>query len=154
MFSGLSLGADIAQRSRHIRLAPIADIPCATRGSFQQEVPDAKVLAGLDFRGRQEEAMDLDPYRAFRSLFASKTVRSAWAKSYGEQFWEASEPPQSQATVDDIKFITQRLHPSAETKLADLGCGGGCVGRYFASGFGADVEMPIPSPYAWPRNSR
>ena len=43
---------------------------------------------------RSEEAMDLDPYRAFRSLFESKTVRSAWAKSYGEQFWEASEPPQ------------------------------------------------------------
>ena len=92
--------------------------------------------------------MDLDPYRAFRSLFASKTVRSAWAKSYGEQFWEASEPPQSQATVDDIKFITQRLHPSAETKLADLGCGGGCVGRYFASGFGADVEGIDADPLA------
>ena len=92
--------------------------------------------------------MDLDPYRAFRSLFASKTVRSAWAKSYGEQFWEASEPPQSQATVDDIKFITQRLHPSAETKLADLGCGGGCVGRYFACGFGADVEGIDADPLA------
>ncbi len=92
--------------------------------------------------------MDLDPYRAFRSLFASKTVRSAWAKSYGEQFWEASEPSQSQATVDDIKFITQRLHPSAETKLADLGRGGGCVGRYFASGFGADVEGIDADPLA------
>jgi len=92
--------------------------------------------------------MDLDPYRAFRSLFASKTVRSAWAKSYGKQFWEASEPSQSQATVDDIKFITQRLHPSAETKLADLGRGGGCVGRYFASGFGADVEGIDADPLA------
>jgi len=102
----------------------------------------------LDFRDRQEETTDLDPYRAFRSLFASKTVRSAWAKSYGEQFWEASEPPQSQATVNDIKFITQRLHPSAETKLADLGCGGGCVGRYFASGFGADVEGMDADPLA------
>ena len=43
------------------------------------------------------------------------------------------EPSQSQATVDDIKFVTQRLHLSAETKLADLGCGGGCVGRYAGS---------------------
>jgi hypothetical protein len=30
-----------------------------------------------------------DPYRIFRSAFASKTVRSAWTKSYGDQFWEA-----------------------------------------------------------------
>jgi hypothetical protein len=55
--------------------------------------------------------MDFDPYRAFRSLFASEAVRSAWAKSYRENFWEASEPPQSQATVDDIRFVTQRLCP-------------------------------------------
>jgi SAM-dependent methyltransferase len=92
--------------------------------------------------------MDLDPYRAFRSLFASETVRSAWAKSYGEYFWEASEPPQSQATVDDIKFVAQRLCPSSETKLADLGCGGGCVGRYFASSFGAVVEGIDADPLA------
>ena len=63
-------------------------------------------IPGLNLRGdRREEMVDSDPYRIFRSAFASKTVRSAWAKSYGEQFWEASEPPQSQATVDDIKFI-------------------------------------------------
>jgi hypothetical protein len=151
MFSALPSNSDIARCKRHFAFVPTADIPCATRGSFQQEVPDARGVGAvpeLDFRDRQEEAMDLDPYRAFRSLFASKTVRSAWAKSYGEQFWEASEPPQSQATVDDIKFITQRLRPSAETKLADLGCGGGCVGRYFASGFGADVEGIDADPLA------
>ncbi len=31
----------------HVSKVPTADIPCATRGSFQQEVPDAKLLAGL-----------------------------------------------------------------------------------------------------------
>jgi 2-polyprenyl-3-methyl-5-hydroxy-6-metoxy-1,4-benzoquinol methylase len=89
-----------------------------------------------------------EPYRAFRSLFASEAVRSAWAKSYGDLFWEASEPPQSQVTVDDIEFVTQRLCPSPETKLADLGCGGGCVGRYFASNFGAAVEGIDADPLA------
>ena len=64
--------------------------------------------------------MDPGPYQIFRSAFASKTVRSAWTKSYGDQFWEASDPPLSQATIDDIKFLTQRLRPGSEAKLADL----------------------------------
>lgn len=84
--------------------------------------------------------MDFDPYRAFRSAFTSKTVRSAWSKSYGDQFWEASEPPLSQATIEDIQFVVQRLHPTTEVKIADLGCGGGCVGRYLAKEFGAEVD--------------
>jgi SAM-dependent methyltransferase len=92
--------------------------------------------------------MDFDPYRAFRSLFASQAVRSAWEKSYRENFWEASEPPQSQATVDDIRFVTQRLCPSAKTKLVDLGCGGGCVGRYLAIRFGAAIEGIDADPLA------
>jgi 2-polyprenyl-3-methyl-5-hydroxy-6-metoxy-1,4-benzoquinol methylase len=97
---------------------------------------------------RQEEAMDLDTYRVFRSQFASKTVRLAWAKSYGDQFWEESDPPLSQATIDDIKFLTQRLRPGAETKLVDLGCGIGCVGRYLAKEFDADVEGIDANPLA------
>ena len=92
--------------------------------------------------------MDLDPYRVFRSQFASKTVRSAWAKSYGDQFWEESDPPLSQATIDDIKFLTQRLRPGSETKLVDLGCGIGCVGRYLAKQFDADVEGIDANPLA------
>jgi hypothetical protein len=60
--------------------------------------------------------MDPGSYQIFRSAFASKTVRSAWTKSYGDQFWEASDPPLSQATIDDIKFLTQRLRPGSETK--------------------------------------
>ena len=98
--------------------------------------------------GRQEEAVDLDPYRVFRSQFASKTVRSAWAKSYGDQFWEESDPPLSQATIDDIKFLTQQLRPGSETKLVDLGCGIGCVGRYLAKEFDTDVEGIDANPLA------
>jgi 2-polyprenyl-3-methyl-5-hydroxy-6-metoxy-1,4-benzoquinol methylase len=92
--------------------------------------------------------MEADPYRIFRSAFASKTVRSAWAKSYGDQFWEASDPPLSQATIDDIKFLTQRLRPGSKTKLADLGCGSGCVGRYLAKEFGTDVNGIDANPLA------
>ena len=89
-----------------------------------------------------------DPYRVFRSAFESKAVRSAWIKSYGDQFWEASEPPLSQATIDDIKFLTERLRPGSETKLADFGCGSGCVGRYLAKEFDTSVEGIDANPLA------
>jgi 2-polyprenyl-3-methyl-5-hydroxy-6-metoxy-1,4-benzoquinol methylase len=92
--------------------------------------------------------VEVDPYRIFRSAFASKSIRSAWAKSYGDQFWEASDPPLSQATIDDIKFLIQRLDPGTETKLADLGCGSGCVGRYLAKEFGTHVEGIDANPLA------
>jgi len=92
--------------------------------------------------------VDVDPYRIFRSAFASKSIRSAWAKSYGDQFWEASDPPLSQATIDDIKCLTQRLAPGTETKLADLGCGSGCVGRYLAKEFSTHVEGIDANPLA------
>ena len=84
--------------------------------------------------------MSVDPYQIYRSAFGSQAIRSAWAKSYGDQFWEASDPPLSQATFDDIKFLIQRLDPGTDSKLADLGCGSGCVGRYLAKEFGTHVE--------------
>jgi len=89
-----------------------------------------------------------DPYRVFRSAFESNAVRSAWIKSYGDQFWEASDPPLSQATIDDIKFLTERLRPGSETKLADFGCGSGCVGRYLAKEFDTSVEGIDANPLA------
>jgi SAM-dependent methyltransferase len=92
--------------------------------------------------------MDSDPYRAFRSQFASKAIRAAWAKSYRDQFWEASDPPLSQATVDDIRFLTQRLHPGSATKLVDLGCGIGGVARYLAKEFDTDVDGIDADPLA------
>ena len=92
--------------------------------------------------------MSFDPYRAFRSQFESKAVRSAWTKSYGDQFWEESAPPLSQVTIDDIAFLKQRLRPSSESKLADRGCGLGCVGRYLAKEFDADVEGIDSNPLA------
>ena len=49
---------------------------------------------------------------------------------------------------DDIKFLTQRLRPGSETKLADLGCGSGCVGRYLAKEFDTEVEGIDASPLA------
>jgi SAM-dependent methyltransferase len=105
-------------------------------------------VSGLDSWAVRESYMDLDPYKIFRSAFASKTIRAAWAKSYGDQFWEASDPPFSQATIDDIKFLTQRLDPGSENKLADLGCGSGCVGRYLAKEFGTQVEGIDVNPLA------
>jgi cyclopropane fatty-acyl-phospholipid synthase-like methyltransferase len=97
---------------------------------------------------RQEEAMDVDPYQIYRSTFRSKTIRTAWEKSYGDQFWEPADTPLSQATNDDIKFLTEQVRPSSEMKFADLGCGGGCIGRYLASEFGADVDGIDVNPLA------
>jgi 2-polyprenyl-3-methyl-5-hydroxy-6-metoxy-1,4-benzoquinol methylase len=97
---------------------------------------------------RQEEAMDVDPYQIYRSTFGSKTIRTAWEKSYGSQFWELADAPLSQATNDDIKFLTKRLRPGSEMRLADLGCGGGCIGRYLANQFGAEVDGIDVNPLA------
>src|SRR6266705_5663744 len=73
--SALPSTAEIYQGDGHVRFVPTADIPCATRGSFQQEVPDAKVLAGLGQFPNWTSAIGgsdgLGPYRAFRSLFES-----------------------------------------------------------------------------------
>ena len=40
------------------------------------------------------------------------------------------------------------MHPSAGTKTADLGCGIGCVGRYLAEQFGAEVDAIDVNPLA------
>jgi len=40
------------------------------------------------------------------------------------------------------------LNPGAGTKIADLGCGIGCVGRYLAEEFGADVDGIDVNPLA------
>src|SRR5216684_503659 len=55
---------------------------------------------------------------------------------------------QNPSKVAGLLARKQQLLELAETKLADLGCGGGCVGRYFASGFGADVEGIDADPLA------
>ena len=92
--------------------------------------------------------MDVDSYQIYRSTFGSKTIRTAWEKSYGSQFWELADAPLSQATNDDIKFLTKRLRPGSEMRLADLGCGGGCIGRYLANQFGAEVDGIDVNPLA------
>jgi 2-polyprenyl-3-methyl-5-hydroxy-6-metoxy-1,4-benzoquinol methylase len=92
--------------------------------------------------------MDVDPYRTYRSIFESKTIRSAWVKSYGDQFWERADVPFSQATNDDIGFLTERMRPGSEMTFADLGCGGGCIGRFLAGEFGANVDGIDVNPLA------
>jgi 16S rRNA G1207 methylase RsmC len=70
------------------------------------------------------------------------------------QRFDPSDPPLSQATVDDIKFLTQRRNPRSQTKFADLGCGGSCVGRYLATEYGSDVEGIDANPLAIPSGPR
>ncbi len=76
--------------------------------------------------------MDEEAYQAYRSAIVSPTLRSIWAEAYGERFWPDLDPPWTQATIDDVRFVTAQLRPDASSRFVDLGCGSGCFLRMAA----------------------
>jgi 2-polyprenyl-3-methyl-5-hydroxy-6-metoxy-1,4-benzoquinol methylase len=76
--------------------------------------------------------MDEDAYQAYRSVIISPTLRSIWAEAYGDRFWSELDPPWTQATNDDVRFVMDYLRPTVGSKLVDLGCGSGCFLRQAA----------------------
>ena len=76
--------------------------------------------------------MDEDAYQAYRSVIISPTLRSIWAEAYGDRFWSELDPPWTQATNDDVRFVMDHLRPTVGSKLVDLGCGSGCFLRQAA----------------------
>ncbi|MFM9863466.1 MAG: class I SAM-dependent methyltransferase [Micropepsaceae bacterium] len=83
--------------------------------------------------------MQSDPYAIYRSLFESPAVKSAWMAAYGGRFWNESEPPNSQATADDVAFVIDSLNAGPARLIADFGCGSGCLGRAIAASTRANV---------------
>lgn len=84
--------------------------------------------------------MDEDAYRAYRSVVESPTLRSIWAAAYGSRFWSDVDPPWTLATLDDVRFIAERLQPKQISRLVEFGCGSGALMRFLVRNFGAQVE--------------
>jgi 2-polyprenyl-3-methyl-5-hydroxy-6-metoxy-1,4-benzoquinol methylase len=80
-----------------------------------------------------------EEYRAHRSTIESAAIRSVWSSVSGDRFWDGCAPPRTLATIDDVRFVSQRLRPQAASRFVDLGCGSGCLGRHLADAFGAYV---------------
>ena len=87
-------------------------------------------------------------YNAYRSVVESPTLRSIWAEVYGDRFWTDVDPPWTQATVDDVHFVTARLSPAKSSRLVDLGCGSGTLARHWARNFAAQIEGLDANPNA------
>lgn len=81
--------------------------------------------------------MDAEAYKSFRSAVESPTLRAVWAKAYADRLWADGEPPWTMATIDDVKFVSQRL--SAARRIVDLGCGSGALARHLVRETGAHV---------------
>ncbi|MFZ0855207.1 MAG: methyltransferase domain-containing protein [Hyphomicrobiaceae bacterium] len=92
--------------------------------------------------------MDEEAYQAYRSVIVSPTLRSIWAEAYGERFWPDLDPPWTQATIDDVRFVTGQLGPDATSRLVDLGCGSGCFLRMAARDHGQHIVGIDSNPMA------
>ena len=53
--------------------------------------------------------MDEDAYQAYRSVIVSPTLRSVWAEVYGDRFWPDLDPPWTQATIEDVRFVAESI---------------------------------------------
>ena len=89
-----------------------------------------------------------DAYQAYRSAVVSPTLRSIWADVYRERLWEGAIPPWTMATIDDVRFVVGRLKPQATSRIVDLGCGSGCLGRHVVDAFGSQVVGIDSNPLA------
>ena len=89
-----------------------------------------------------------DAYQAYRSAVVSPTLRSIWSDVYRERLWERAVPPWTIATVDDVAFVVDRLKPQPLSRIVDLGCGSGCLGRHVVDAFGSEVVGIDASPLA------
>jgi ubiquinone/menaquinone biosynthesis C-methylase UbiE len=76
--------------------------------------------------------VDEQAYQAYRSVIVSPTLRSIWAGVYGDRFWPDLDPPWTQATIQDARFLADRLGARGASRLVDLGCGSGCFMRFAA----------------------
>ncbi|NJO23791.1 MAG: class I SAM-dependent methyltransferase, partial [Sphingomonadales bacterium] len=83
--------------------------------------------------------MDEDAYQAYRSVIVSPTLRSIWAEVYGDRFWPDLDPPWTQATIEDVRFVADRLGVDGTSRLVDLGCGSGCFLRFAARDLGRHI---------------
>ena len=83
--------------------------------------------------------MDEDAYQAYRSVIVSPTLRSIWAEVYGNSFWPDLDPPWTQATIEDVRFVADRLGAGGSGRLVDLGCGSGCFMRFAARDLGRHI---------------
>ena len=92
--------------------------------------------------------MNEDAYKAYRSVIVSPTLRSIWAQVYGERFWPDLDPPWTQATIEDVRFVAGRLSADKTSRLVDLGCGSGCFLRFAARDRGQRIVGIDANPMA------
>lgn len=92
--------------------------------------------------------MDEDAYQAYRSVIVSPTLRSIWAEVYGDRFWPDLDPPWTQATIEDVRFVADRLRAGEASRLVDLGCGSGCFMRFAARDLGRYIVGIDANPMA------
>ena len=92
--------------------------------------------------------MDEDAYLAYRSVIMSPTLQSVWAEVYGDRFWPDLDPPWTQATIDDVRFVADQLRANATSQLVDLGCGSGCFMRLAARDLGRHIVGIDANPMA------
>jgi ubiquinone/menaquinone biosynthesis C-methylase UbiE len=89
-----------------------------------------------------------EAYESYCARAKSLTFRSIWADVYGNRFWEGCAPPWTLATIDDIRFVVDKLDPQGSSRFLDLGCGSGCLGRHLADRFGSHTVGVDVSPVA------
>jgi ubiquinone/menaquinone biosynthesis C-methylase UbiE len=92
--------------------------------------------------------MDEDAYRAYRSVIVSPTLRSIWVEAYGDSFWPDLDPPWTQATIEDVRFVANRLGAHGASRFVDLGCGSGCFLRFAARDLGRRIVGIDANPMA------
>jgi ubiquinone/menaquinone biosynthesis C-methylase UbiE len=92
--------------------------------------------------------MDEDAYRAYRSVIVSPTLRSIWVEVYGDRFWPDLDPPWTQATIEDVRFLADRLGTHSGSRFVDLGCGSGCFLRFAARNLGQRIVGIDANPLA------
>ena len=92
--------------------------------------------------------MDEDFYQAYRSVIVSPTLRSIWAEVYGDRFWPDLDPPWTQATIEDVRFVADRLGAHSGSRFVDLGCGSGCFLRFAARNSGQCIVGIDANPMA------
>lgn len=85
---------------------------------------------------------------AYRRTVESLTLRSIWARAYGDRFWPDGEPPWTMATIDDVQFAMARLNGLATSRFVDAGCGSGCFARLAAETSGCAIDGIDANPLA------
>jgi len=98
--------------------------------------------------------MDEDAYKAYRSVIVSPTLRSIWAQVYGESFWPDLDPPWTQATIEDVRFVRAdwartRRHGSSTSAAVPAAS---CASLRVIVGSALSASTPIRWRYGWRKN--